>query len=259
MSIRTILHHGDDDHHFLHQDIKTLVSNRYHILGSTLTSAGLGANIARHALDLLPVMERVVGDSYLCCPPKILHIILSASQLSGEAMCPAIPDSVTASGLELIKQAMAFDIHAWAFGIQDKVKVPDLNSRKAVASAHRSAVCLYILRAIPSTRAHAPVTVDELVADIFGHLDLVDENDEHFKATSWPTVIAGAETEDRASRERVLKRLLKLWECCPWGYVFAAIEMLKKTWRMKDEEGIGIGDAGWLQELWARDMGFLIV
>lgn len=231
----------------------------YHILGSTLTCAGLGASIARHALDLLPVMERVVGDSYLCCPPTILHIILSASQLSGDATGPQIPDDVTTSALQLIERALAFDIHAWAVGIQSQVKVPDLPSRASVASAHRSAVCLYILRAIPSTRAHAPITVDELVADIFRHLDLVDENDEHFKATSWPTVIAGAESQDREAREWVLGRLLKLWECCPWGYVFAAMDMLKRTWRMRDEEE-GMSDGvGWLQELWARDMGFLIV
>lgn len=204
-------------------------------------------------------MERVEGDSYLCCPPAILHIILSASQLASGALRSCIPDDVTDEGLRLIERALRFDIHAWAVEIQSQVRVPDLSSREFVASAHRSAVCLYILRAIPSTRARAGVTVDHLVAEIFRHLDRVGAENEHFKATSWPTVIAGAEARDRESREWVLNRLLKMWACCPWGYVFAAIDMLRQTWRMRDEEK-GIDDGvGWLQELWARKMGLLIV
>lgn len=229
----------------------------YHILGSTLVSAGLSASIAQHALDLLPLMERVEADSYLCCPARILHLILDASQLSGDATGAEIAPSVTAAALELIHRALAFDIRAWAVNLQPWTKVPDLSSRTAVAMAHRAAVCLYILQAIPSTRAHSPVSVPALVSEILAHLAGVDEGDPHFKATSWPTFIAGAEARDAASREWVLGRLMKLWECCPWGYVFAAVEMLRRTWEMRDEGSVD--EVGWLQEFWAMDMGFLIV
>ncbi|SPN96625.1 related to fungal transcriptional regulatory protein [Cephalotrichum gorgonifer] len=229
----------------------------YHILGSTLVSAGLAASIAKHALNLSPLMERVEATSYLCCPATILQLILSASRLSGDATGPEIPHSVTMSALDIIHHAMAFDIRAWAVSIQPRIKVPDLASRTAVAMAHRAALCLYILQAVPSTRPHAPVSVDALVRVILNHLSEVDEGDVHFKATSWPTFIAGAEARDYDTRVWVLSRLMRMWECCPWGYVFAAVEMLRRTWRMRDDGSVG--EAGWLQELWAMDMGFLIV
>lgn len=229
----------------------------YHILGSTLVSAGLSASIARHAFDLLPVMERVEADSYLCCPATILHLILSASQLSGDATGPEIPESVTASGLDLIHRALAFDIRAWAVSLQSWTKVPDLTSRTAVAMAHRGAVCLYVLQAIPSTREHSPVSVAELVSEIVSHLSGVPEGDPHFKATSWPTFIAGAEATLDRTRDWVLSRLMRMWECCPWGYVFSAVEMLRRTWGMRDEGSVD--EVGWLQEFWAMDMGSLIV
>lgn len=202
-------------------------------------------------------MERVEADSYLCCPAKILHVILDASQLSGEAIGPEISPSVTESALDLIRRALAFDIRTWAFNLQPWTKVPDLSSRTAVAMAHRAAVCLYILQAVPSTRPHSPVSVPKLVKEILGHLASVGEGDPHFKATSWPTFIAGAEAKDEASREWVLGRLMKMWECCPWGYVFAAVEMLRRTWKMRDEGSVD--EVGWLQEFWAMDMWFLIV
>lgn len=202
-------------------------------------------------------MERVEADSYLCCPAKILHIILDASQLSGEAIGPEISPSVTESALELIRRALAFDIRTWAVSLQPRTKVPDLSSRTAVARAHRAAVCLYIMQAVPSTRSHSPVSVPELVEEILTHLASVDEGDPHFKATSWPTFIAGAEAKEESSREWVLHRLMKMWECCPWGYVFAAVEMLRRTWQMRDEGSVD--EVGWLQEFWAMDMGFLIV
>lgn len=229
----------------------------YHILGSTLVSAGLSASIAQHALELLPAMERVEAESYLCCPSKILHIILNASQLSGDAIGPEIPPSVTESALDLIRRALAFDIRTWAFKLQSWTKVPDLSSRTAVAMAHRAAGCLYILQAIPSTRSRSPVSVPKLVKEILSHLAGVEEGDPHFKATLWPTFIAGAEVKDEASREWVLARLMKMWGCCPWGYVFAAVEMLRRTWKMRDEGSVD--EVGWLQEFWAMDMGFLIV
>lgn len=236
--------------------MRILTGHSYHILGSTLVS-GLSDSIAQHALELLPVMERVEADSYLCCPVKILHLILDASQLSGDATGPEIAPSVTASALKLIHRALAFDIHAWAVSLQPWTKVHDLPSRTAVAMAHRAAVCLYILQAVPSTRHHSPVSVPQLVSEIMTHLSSVDEQDPHFKATSWPTFIAGAEATWESSREWVLGRLMKMWGCCPWGYVFAAVEMLRRTWKMRDEGSVD--EVGWLQEFWAMDKGFLIV
>lgn len=231
---------------------------RYHILGSTLSSGGLAARIARYAFELLPVMKRVEVNSYLSCPPEILQIILVASQLSYES--PGTDWSLPAAdkALALIDEALAFDITAWAEQLQRLPHVTDIESRMHVASAHRSAVCLYILQALPLVRSLRPVDVDVLVGDILQHLSHVEEGDPYFKATSWPIFIAGAETRNPEKRTWTLQRLLSIWGACRWGYIFTAIEMLKATWQLQDAGG-NAGDVNWLQGLKGLGFDHLIV
>lgn len=118
------------------------------------------------------------------------------------------------------------------------------------------------------------VTAEQLAAKILEHLDRVPPTDAHFKATAWPTFVAGAASgsilpaysgggggnpiaapdfipggrrqqadrdlvgrrERQERREQVLRRLRMVWDCCPWGYVFTAVETLREVWRIGDEE-----------------------
>ncbi|KAL6872796.1 fungal-specific transcription factor domain-containing protein [Trichoderma novae-zelandiae] len=228
----------------------------YHILGSTLASGSLAANIARYAFELLPVMKRVEVNSYLSCPPEILHIILLASKLSYETPCTDWSLTAADEALALIDEALAFDIPAWADKLRQNPRVQDIQSRIHIASAHRSAACLYILQALPLARAVRPVDTEFLVGDILGNLGQISIEDPYYKATSWPTFIAGAETRDAEKRTWAMKRLLGIWETCPWGYLFTAIELLKAAWEMQDANHGSDGEAGinWLQGL--KSMGF---
>jgi hypothetical protein len=88
--------------------------------------------------------------------------------------------------------------------------------------------------------------------DVLNNLTAIDENDPYFKASSWPTFVAGAETRDPERRMWALRRLLSIWQICPWGYLFTAIEMLKATWAMQDTRGSD--NVNWLHDL--RGMGF---
>jgi hypothetical protein len=227
---------------------------RYHILGSTLTSGGLAANIARYAFELLPVMQRVEVTSYLSCPPGILQVILAASQLSGDKPFPDSTLLAADEALALIDQALCFDIDGWAAQLQQIPSVTDIESRVHIASAHRSAACLYILQALPLVRSVRPVDTDFLVDDILAHLAAIDPEDPYFKATSWPTFIAGAETRDAEKRTWALQRLMTIWNRVRWGYIFTAIEMLKATWAMQDTGRGASGGVNWLQDL--KGMGF---
>ncbi|KAH6608389.1 hypothetical protein Trco_001735 [Trichoderma cornu-damae] len=234
----------------------------YHILGSTLASGSLAANIARYAFELLPVMKRVEVNSYLSCPPEILHVILAASKLSYETPCTDWSLSAADEALALIDEALAFDIPAWADKLRQNPRVQDIESRIHIASAHRSAACLYILQALPLVRAVRPVDSDVLVGDIFGNLGQISVGDPYYKATSWPTFIAGAETRDGEKRTCAMKRLLGIWETCPWGYLFTAIELLKAAWEMQDaHRGSNDDDVAinWLQSLKSRGFDALIV
>ncbi|KAM5347942.1 hypothetical protein ACJ41O_007766 [Fusarium nematophilum] len=224
----------------------------YNILGSTLTSGGFAARVARYAVQFLPVLKRVELTSSLSCPPEILQIILSASQLSHET--PWTDQSLTAAdeAIALIDQAFEVDIPAWADYLRQHNLTLDLESRVHLAAAHRSAACLYILQALPLVRSMRSIDTDLLVDDTLSHLAAIDEGDPYFKASSWPTFIAGAETRDPEKRTWALTRLLSIWKICPWGYLFTAIEMLKATWALQDTRGSD--RVNWLRDL--RGMGF---
>lgn len=203
-------------------------------------------------------MKRVEVNSYLSCPPEILQIILVASQLSYESTCTDWSLPAADKALALIDEALAFNIAAWAEQLTRLPHITDIESRMHVASAHRSAVCLYILQALPLVRSLRPVDVNFLVEDILQHLSAVEEGDPYFKATSWPTFIAGAETRNPEKRTWTLKRLLAIWKNCRWGYIFTAIEMLKATWQLQDAGG-HTGDVNWLQGLKGLGFDHLIV
>jgi len=103
-----------------------------------------------------------------------------------------------------------------------------------MASAHRSAAILYILGAVASTPSLRDVDADAVRLDIFHHLSSIQIDDNLFKATAWPTFVAGAETDDLVQRTWVSKRLGKLWEALPWGYVRSAIDTLEEIWTVRD-------------------------
>jgi hypothetical protein len=199
-------------------------------------------------------MQRVEATSYLSCPPGILQIILLASQLSGDRPFTESPLDAADEALALIDQALNFDITGWADQLQRTPGITDVQSRIHIASAHRSAACLYILQALPLVRSVRPVDTSMLVDDILGHLVAIHEDDPYFKASSWPTFIAGAETRDAEKRTWTLKRLMTIWERVPWGYIFTAIEMLKATWSVQDAHTGTTGSVNWLQSL--KGLGF---
>ena len=200
-------------------------------------------------------MKRVAANSYLSCPPEILKTILVASQISYET--PSCTDwSLPAAdeALDLIDQALSFDINTWASNLQNLPNITDIESRVHIASAHRSAACLYILQALPVIRSVRCVDAEFLVDDILNHLAAVGDDDPFFKATSWPVFIAGAETRNAEKRTWTLKRLLGIWDRFRWGYVFTAIEMLKATWQLQDAARSGGNGVNWLRDL--KGLGF---
>lgn len=204
-------------------------------------------------------MKRATANSYLCCPPEILEILYSASQLSNvKTEDDATADEVAIAGAELLRQAQMFDIVAWAYDIHNIPYFHEIpvESRIHAGSAHRLAACLYILQAIPCVSTIVGDGVGETLShDIFEHLSSIPDEDPNFKATTWPTFIAGAEATDPARRVWVMHRLQRLVVCCPWGFLFTAMETLQVLWGLGDERG----DKSWVQTLKDPDLNFLIV
>lgn len=206
------------------------------------------------------ILQRAAANSYLCCPPEILSILHSASQLSNVPPEVASEDDVRAAGLALVQQAQAFDIDSWANDVRNISYLQDapIESRKHAASAHRLAACLYILQAIPSlsNMTDHDEVAEALSRDIFKHLSHIPDDDPNFKATTWPTFIVGAEASGRARREWVMDRLQRLVRSCPWGFLYTAMETLQVVWNLDNN---GKGTKSWVQTLKDPEMNFLIV
>jgi hypothetical protein len=97
---------------------------------------------------------------------------------------------------------------------------------------------------------------EELSRQIFKHLSSIPDSDPNFKATTWPTFIAGAEASGRARREWVMDRLRRIVVSCPWGFLYTAMETLQVIW---DLDNKGRGTKTWVQALKDSDMNLLIV
>lgn len=225
----------------------------YHILGSTLTAPeedGHDESIF-DSVDVMAVLQRTETFSYQCCPPPVLKVLLSASRLRPDR--GAIPDDVAAS---MISEVRSVNIQGWVRSIRGLAPEDDLETRVRLASAHQAATCLYILLAISATteaQSLSPST-EALVSEILEHLTLVPIDHALAKGTVWPTFMAAAQTQDEGQRQWCLRRLQALWRStpwvCPWGYVEAAMDMLRDIWSGYDEKGVGGGDRpNWLLRL----------
>lgn len=207
------------------------------------------------------ILERAAANSYFCCPPEMLQILYAASQISNGPSAASSQEDMTAAGLALVEKAKNFDIERWANDARSTPYLENvpIQSRIHAGSAHRLAGCLYILQAVPSVGGIVGSEfADTLRHELFTHLSSIPDDDPNFKATTWPTFIAGAETTDPESRVWVMDRLQRLVANCPWGFLYTAMDTLQVLWGL-DTEGEDGKRRSWVQTLKDPSLNFLIV
>lgn len=237
-----------------------LTFDSYFILGSAFLPVSEAPGTYFQPSQIQFILKRASANSYLCCPPEILEMIYIASQLyNASAEDESATDQVSAQAAELLRQAQSFDIETWAYDVHNVpyfYNIP-VESRIHAGSAHRLAASLYILQAIPSVATIVGESVAETLSrDIFQHLSSIPDEDPNFKATAWPTFIAGAQAKDPEMQRWVMHRLQRLVAVCPWGFLFTAMETLPVIWKLTGQETEG---RSWVQILKDPDLNFLIV
>lgn len=205
------------------------------------------------------ILQRATSNCYLSCPPDIMAILYAASRLSNAEADGQVGDGVTRAALSLLQRAQKVEIYEWARTIHSAahLEVFSIDSRVHAAWSHLFAACLYILRAIPSVTA----MVDEQTVRAFGeglihHLESVPDADPNFKATTWPSFIAGAEAREPERRRWAMDRLHRLFLRCPWGFLYTAMEAVQAIW---DSQGAEEEDRSWVQLLKNSGEYYLIV
>lgn len=196
--------------------------------------------------DLESILEYAETYNYLSFPAELFRILLQAAELSHTAHS-ALSRGLALKGnyhdeISLLLEAVqAFDAESWSIKLQKLSPFSDATYRYHLASAHKSATCLYILRVLPRTsplfEAPSDVTLDdinELIVDIIDHLEYIEPSNPLFKATNWATFLVGAESMDPVQWAWVAARLQDLWGVIPWGYIRNSLEMLEIIWDKKD-------------------------
>ncbi|PFH55720.1 hypothetical protein XA68_17731 [Ophiocordyceps unilateralis] len=204
------------------------------------------------------MVDRAAAHSYICCPGPILGILYEASQLSNAAGDDSDPAAIHAAGLGLIRRAQEFDVEAWAGDDANfsALRLPSVETRYHAGSAHRLAVCLYTMRAIPSlcslksNRQLAKALTDGVIR----HVSAISGDDPNFKVVTWPTFVVGAESTTPAAREWAAHKLKQLASTCPWGFLHTALETLRRLWSMDSEES-----RCWVKTLKESEFHFLVV
>lgn len=151
----------------------------------------------------------------------------------------------TRQAMGLLREAQAFDPDKWTTSVQRHLPVKDPSSRKHVARAHRTAVCIYLSYVAESTCPGVTTWKyrQSLASETLLHLSAIRKDSVLFPATAWPTLIAGAEIDDADWQKWIVARFEELWMIEPWGLIRGASEVLRGVWAEKKaamfEEKVG--------------------
>lgn len=241
-------------------------------MGTTLTTSNAlqsdyGVNIN------VPGLLRDAEGNHCASFPVLLLQLLQAGTRIAQSLEKESRNSFDAGNQEtalsvLIDTAQSFDPLEWASQIQIHSPANDLRQRMHIASAHRSAVCVYLtclqLCIAPALKTSQDLGL--LVSNIVNELSQICADDAMLPATAWPLFVAGAETNDPALQEWAKMRFMQIWEAQPWGLIKGAVEALERLWRKRSETLLEDGGMAaevdrwnWIEEVKAIGIDWLIL
>jgi hypothetical protein len=223
-------------------------------MGTTLTASSRESEPAFDLLDI-GLVDIEQSNSCLSCPPLLLQVIRDVSR-NTQSLNPEDPPQK--GNDKFLSVVDAFDPYTWAISLQQISSSFDLDLRVHVGCAFKAAVKIYILRAtmLSDSPSIIPSTLEQLVSEIILHLEFIPPGDYFFKATCWPALMAGAETNNPEQRLWVSRRFETAKQTMPWGYLSSALDLLHGVWTQKEQKGAGMD---WLLHLKLSGKDWLIV
>lgn len=228
----------------------------FYILGSTFTFSAMPAFIPE-TIELDPILRYAETNNYLSCPGPLLRIMLESFALPPRSvpytdeMYQHIQDQTEI----FLRRALAFDPVAWSCELEPASPFEDINQRIRIAAAHRSAVCIYLARALSTenplldpTSDTAIVNLPALSADIVHHISYLKPGDALFKSICWPLFLAGAESRNNDHRQWIMDKLDELYEIMFWGYLHTSKRVLETIWKYIDAVE-AVGEKCWVDQI----------
>ena len=217
----------------------------------------------------LSLLQDAEGNHCSSFPTVLLQVMWRAARLASVSQSDRDLGSLEEQILLLLHEAELFDARSWATSLQPRSPLSDLSHRTNVASAHCIAVRIYLSRLLLPLGPNARLSdnLESLVLEAIHHMADIRPCDSLFTATTWPTSITGAETNDLRNRAWITQRFMELWEVEPWGTVSGALDVLRGIWMKKD--GVMVGeqsmrpegshDGNWIASLRQTGVDWLII
>lgn len=233
----------------------------FYILGSTFRKS-YSPQLFPPTLDVAPILEYTETHGYLSCPAPLLSLMLESFELSNlRDLEGDLSIDQEMKLRSLVERTLAFDPAVWLLTFKPASEEDNLEQRFHMASAHRSAVCIYLARFIPydhpllnPSSGQAIMNLTSLASDIVQHVAHITPNDTFFKALNWPLFLAGAETDDPLERAFIMHTLDAIYDVMRWGYVLTNRRFLETIWAHK-----GHNDGCWVTEITKNGTKLLIV
>ena len=200
--------------------------------------------------SLLPLFESMGTIDHITFPLELLHAFATAGRALQSCSTGATLDAGTiAIAMERIA---AIDARSWAKSfhrIHSCTTCPgDLEIRIHLCEAHKAASIIFLARAAGLIPA---ASLASYQARLLEHLEQVSYGQSLFKATSWPTFIAGLEANDERVASELTDRLQFICSILPYNFARRALRMLRgvrleaQTYRNANVEL----EAGWFARL----------
>lgn len=205
--------------------------------------------------------QETLEQSFLGCPQYFLTAVECLSMQRdaianlrplGSAAIESRSKEIT-SVLELIQN---FDCYAWATNLQ-RSRVPllqDTTNLCTLSQAYKLGALLYGRRILEAVTGEVAVQ-DEMVTELLGMVDLLQNDPPTFKCLLWPIVVAGMESQWPAQKNFLIAGMERFWNMTKCLNVVNAAKALQEYWQQENSRGgnrsewiFNIGRAGrdWL-------------
>jgi hypothetical protein len=203
------------------------------MLASPKTTYSPDANLDNANPQFESLFRDAEGTHCSSFPTTLLSLINAGNRISQHNL--SIPLETRQNKLfVLICAAKSFNPRGWAKGLRPP-SATVIEQRTMIARAHKAAVTIYLSRLLISLYPITKPSCDfeALVTEVLDNISSIDINSALFKATTWPSFIAGAETILVERQHWVARRFQERWEVEPWGLLQGARETLETIWALK--------------------------
>ncbi|KAF3051254.1 hypothetical protein E8E11_009903 [Didymella keratinophila] len=181
--------------------------------------------------SLLPLFESIDSSNHITFPLEMLHTFTGACKAIRLFPLGMTLDTETIAEFSIAMERIeAIDARGWAESfnrIHLCTSCPsDVEIRMHLCKAHKAASIIFLARA---TGLMPATSLDTHQGRILEHLEQVPFGQSLFKATSWPTFIAGLEASEERVASGLTDRLQFMCSIVPYDFARRALRMLKSA------------------------------